>query len=95
VTVTNREADNCDLIEVQLPRAGQEVLLAGEWNMKAARRIISSTWFIHLMVPLGLSALWGSIELDNEYLLLCVFLSFSGATCGSFIRVVDAIRSEK
>lgn len=59
--------------------------------MKAARKILSNIWFIHLMVPLGLFALWGYIELDNKYLLLGVFLSFAGAMCGSFIRVVDAI----
>jgi len=63
--------------------------------MRVGRRILGNFWFIHLMVPLGLLALWGSIEQDNEYLLLCVLLSFSGAICGAFIRVVDAIRSKK
>jgi hypothetical protein len=63
--------------------------------MKAARKILGNIWFIHLMVPLGLFALWGYIELDNKYLLLCVFLSFSGATCGSFVRVLDAIKESK
>jgi hypothetical protein len=47
------------------------------------------------MVLLGLLALWGFIEQDNKYLLLGVSLSFSGAMCGSFIRVLDAIRSRK
>ena len=63
--------------------------------MKAARTILGNIWFIHSMIPLGLLALWGFIESDNKYLLLCVSLSFSGAMCGSFIRVLDAIRAEK
>lgn len=67
----------------------------GDENLKAARTILGSTWFIHSMIPLGLLALWGFIESDIKYSLLCVFLSFSGATCGSFIRVLDAIRAEK
>ena len=57
--------------------------------------MLGNTWFIHSMVLLGLLALWGFIEQDNKYLLLCVSLSFSGAMCGSFIRVVDAIRSKQ
>ena len=63
--------------------------------MKAARKVLGNIWFIHSMVLLGLFAFWGFIRQDNEYLLLGVFLSFSGATCGSFIRVVEAIRSKK
>jgi len=47
------------------------------------------------LVLLGMFALWGSIEQDNEYILLGVYMSFSGAICGAFIRVVDAIRSRK
>jgi len=60
--------------------------------MEAVRKIISNFWFIHLMPLLGLLALWGYIEIDNRYLLLCVALSFSGAICGAFIRVIDAIK---
>jgi hypothetical protein len=63
--------------------------------MKTIRKILSSIWFIHLMVGLGLVALWGYIEIDNQYLLLCVTLSFSGAICGTFIRVIDAIKNQK
>lgn len=63
--------------------------------MKAARKILGNFWFIHSMVLLGLLALWGFIEQDNEYILLGVYMSFSGAMCGAFIRVVDAIRSKK
>ena len=62
--------------------------------MKTARRILGNFWFIHGLVMLGLLALWGFIEQDNEYILLGVYLSFSGAMCGAFIRVVDAIRSK-
>ncbi len=47
------------------------------------------------MVFLGLVALWGYIELKNQYLLLCVALSFSGANCGGFIRVIDTIKDDK
>jgi hypothetical protein len=63
--------------------------------MKAARKILSNIWFIHSMVLLGLLALWGYIESDNKYILFGVVLSFSGAMCGSFIRVVDAIKSKR
>lgn len=60
--------------------------------MKTARKILSNFWFIHSMVLLGLLALWGYIESDNEYILFGVVLSFSGAICGAFIRVIDAIK---
>jgi hypothetical protein len=63
--------------------------------MKAARAVLGNFWFIHSMVLLGLLALWGFIEQDNDYILLGVYLSFSGAMCGAFIRVVDAITSKK
>jgi hypothetical protein len=63
--------------------------------MKAARKILGNFWFIHSMVLLGLLAFWGFIEQDNEYVLLGVFLSFSGAICGAFIRVIEVIRSKK
>ena len=63
--------------------------------MKAARAVLGNFWFIHSMVLLGLLALWGFIELDNKYILLGVYLSFSGAMCGAFIRAIDSIRSKK
>ena len=63
--------------------------------MNAARKILSNIWFIHSMVLLGLLALWGYIESDNKYILFGVVLSFSGAMCGSFIRVTDAIKSKR
>lgn len=63
--------------------------------MKTARKILGNFWFIHSMVLLGLLALWGFIKQDNEYILLGVYMSFSGAMCGAFIRVVDTIRGKK
>ncbi|MBU0722445.1 hypothetical protein KKA93_03255 [Patescibacteria group bacterium] len=61
----------------------------------AIRKTLSSVWFIHSMVGLGLFALFGYIKFDNKYFLLCVALSFSGAICGAFIRVIDAIVNKK
>jgi hypothetical protein len=63
--------------------------------MRKIRRFLSNTIIIHLMVFLGLAALWGYIELKNQYLLLCVVLSFSGAICGGFVRVIDTIKNQK
>lgn len=60
--------------------------------MKTIRFIISHTLFIHLMPVLGLFALWGNIMTGEKYLLLPMALSFSGAVCGSFIKVLDEIR---
>ena len=62
--------------------------------MKTIRKILSGVWFIHLVVGLGLFALGGYIVSDNKYLLLFMALSFSGAMCGSFIRVIDAIKNK-
>ena len=62
--------------------------------MKITRKILSSTWFIHLVVGLGLLALWGYIEIGNKYLLLFMALSFSGAMCGAFVKVIDTIKSK-
>jgi hypothetical protein len=43
-----------------------------------------------LLVVLGLAALFGNI-MGNKFLILFVALSFAGAMCGSFIRIMDAI----
>ncbi len=59
---------------------------------KIFRNVLGSLWFIHIMVMLGMSALFGCIMLKQDLLLLCVALSFAGAVCGAFIRVLDAIR---
>jgi len=58
---------------------------------KTIRNFLSNVWLIHFLVLLGLFALWGYIELGNKYLLLCMALSYSGALCGSFTRIIDAI----
>ncbi len=60
--------------------------------MESLRHILRSFWFIHFMVFLGLLALFGVLVADRRYLIFFVVLSFSGAVCGSFIRVIDAVR---
>ena len=60
--------------------------------MKKIRKFLSNKIFINILVFLGLAALLGFIMTDNKYLLLCIYLSFAGAICGSFIKVIDKIR---
>jgi hypothetical protein len=60
--------------------------------MEKLRNFLSNKIFIHVVFILGLAALWDYIESDNEYLLLCMALSFAGAICGSFIKVIDEIK---
>ncbi|MFH0755064.1 MAG: hypothetical protein V1910_00130 [bacterium] len=64
--------------------------------MKINRKILSSEWFIHLMVILGLFALFGYISFDvflnnkyGKFFLLFVALSFCGAFCGTSIKIID------
>ena len=57
------------------------------------RIFLSSVWFIHLCVFLALFALLGYIMLDVIILLFFVALSFAGAVCGAFIRVIDVIKA--
>ena len=59
---------------------------------KKIRKFLSNKIFIHILVFFGLAALLGFIMTDNKYLLLCIYLSFGGAICGSFIKVIDKIR---
>jgi hypothetical protein len=59
------------------------------------RRFLSSIWFIHGLVLLGLFALFGVISTHNPLILLGVAASFSGAVCGAFIRVIDAIKNAR
>ncbi len=59
------------------------------------RNYLGQLWFIHAMVLLGLFALWGYIESDNQYILLGIALSFLGALCGSFIRIINTIKMDK
>jgi hypothetical protein len=56
------------------------------------RQRLSSVWFIHFLVFLGLFALFGYLEPQGNYLLFFVVLSLSGAICGAFVRLIDAIR---
>jgi hypothetical protein len=59
------------------------------------RTIVSNFWLIHLFVFAGLFALIGAILGGQPWLLVLMALSFSGAVCGGFIRVIDAIQSAK
>jgi len=59
------------------------------------RSILKHSAFIHFLVILGLFSLWGWIELQNNYLLLGISLSFLGAICGAFIKVVDEVRQKR
>ncbi len=40
---------------------------------------------LHFLVFLSVFSLWGWIETDNKYLVLCSVLSFYGALCFAFI----------
>ena len=59
--------------------------------MKTVRNILGSFWFIHIMVIMGFAALLG-YYVGNRFLIFFVVLSFAGATCGSFIKVIDTIK---
>jgi len=58
------------------------------------RKLLSSVWFIHLMVFLAFFALSGYIMLNISGLLFFVALSFAGAVCGAFIRTIDAVHKK-
>jgi len=60
--------------------------------MKKIRNFLGNKIFIHIMVVLGFAALYGFIATGNRYLLICIALSFAGAICGSFIKVIDEIK---
>lgn len=59
--------------------------------MKKIRKFLSNKISVHVMVLLGLAALWGFIETENKYFLLLTALSFAGAICGGFVTVIDKI----
>ncbi|MDD3123987.1 MAG: hypothetical protein PHC62_10870 [Candidatus Izemoplasmatales bacterium] len=59
------------------------------------RKLVSNSIFIHMITIFGFLALWGSIASGNSMLLLFVALSFLGAICGAFIKVLDAIKEKK
>jgi len=57
--------------------------------MQKIRKFLSNRMSIHIMVLLGLAALWGFIETENKYLLLLTALFFAGAICGGFVTIID------
>jgi hypothetical protein len=61
--------------------------------MTIIRKIVSNLWLIHAEVLAGLLALYGYIMTDNKFLLICVVLSFAGAICGAFIRLIEAVKA--
>lgn len=63
--------------------------------MEKLRKILSNAMLIHAFVLLGLAALLGYIETGNKYLVFFTALSFAGAFCGSFIKLLDAINKKK
>ncbi len=56
------------------------------------RNFLDNFYIIHFEVLLGLFALYGYLEINNKYLILFSILSFSGAICGAFSRVMYAIK---
>ena len=56
------------------------------------RKFLGNFYFIHFEVFLGLFALFGYIMTDVKFLIFFTTLSFAGAICGSFIRVIDEIK---
>ncbi|MEI7668181.1 MAG: hypothetical protein WCI62_04255 [Erysipelotrichaceae bacterium] len=63
--------------------------------MKQIRTVLSNFIFIHFLVGLGLLSLVGYLQLDNQWIALGMTASFAGAICGSFIRVIDAIKANR
>lgn len=59
--------------------------------MKYVRNILGSFWFIHLLVILGLFSMIGAFT-GLTFILFFTVLSFAGAICGAFIRVIDAVK---
>jgi hypothetical protein len=51
--------------------------------------------FIHLCAFLGLAAIYGYVQTGSSLIAVCIGLSFSGAACGAFIRVIDAINPHR
>ena len=56
------------------------------------RKFLGNFYFIHFEVFLGLFALFGYIMTNLKFLIFFVVLSFVGAICGSFIRVIDLLK---
>lgn len=58
------------------------------------RKFLGNFYFIHLEVFLGLFALLGYLINEQKFLIFFVVLSFAGAICGGFCRVIDAINKD-
>ena len=58
------------------------------------RKFLGNFYFIHLEVFLGLFALIGFLIGNYKFLIFFIVLSFAGAICGSFIRLIDSIKGE-
>ena len=56
------------------------------------RKFLGNFYFIHFEVFLALFALFGYLMTNQKILMFFIVLSLAGALCGSFIRVVDAIK---
>ena len=59
------------------------------------RSVLGSFWFIHFLVFIGLFSLLGYIFQNQKFLLFFTVLSFAGAICGGFCRVIDEIKANK
>jgi len=58
------------------------------------RSVISNFLFIHFLVGLGLVSLLGFLQQGNPWIAIGMTASFAGAVCGSFIRVIDAVKGK-
>jgi len=58
------------------------------------RKILGNFTFIHFEVFLGLFALAGVLFGKQSFLVFFVVLSFAGAVCGAFIRVIDTVKNK-
>ncbi len=65
----------------------------GEGIMEHIHRVLSSIWLIHFFVFLGLFSLYGFLSTRMEMFIFFSVLSFCGAVCGAFIRVIDSNKS--
>ncbi len=59
------------------------------------RHLLSNIWVIHVCVAAGLVAIFGFVQTGNPIIAVCIGLSFSGAVCGAFVRVIDASKNNR
>lgn len=59
------------------------------------RKVLSNWMFIHFLVVLGLLSLFGIVFASLNVLIIPAVLSFAGAICGAFIKVIDTIKEKK